>query len=165
VHTRLITPKHGPPLLVRPLAGGDVASVRAVFHQLSDESRRARFNGPKPCLSDVELRQLATIDAAHHALLAYVEGEPRPIAIARLARDGRTRAEIAFAVADAYQNRGIGSVLAAELIADARAAGITEITALTSSDNPAALALLRRTACVVDVSFDGPDLSVRAAIA
>lgn len=165
MHTRAITPGHGPTILVRPLANGDVASVRAVFDQLSDESRRSRFNGPKPCLAAAELEQLATVNASRHALLAYVEGEPRPIAIARLAREGRTRAEIAFAVADAYQDRGIGSALTAELIADARAAGITEITALTSSDNPAALALLRRTACVLDVTFDGPDLSVRAAIA
>jgi hypothetical protein len=148
----MLTPRHGPTILVRPLANGDAASVRDVFDQLSDESRRARFNGPKPCLSDGELEQLATVDASRHALLAYVEGEPRPVAIARLARQGRTR-------------EGIGSALAAELIADARAAGITEITALTSSDNPAALALLRRTTCVLDVTFDGPDLSVRAAIA
>ena len=79
------------------------------------------------------------------------------------ARD--SSAEIAFAVADSYQHRGIGSALAAELIADARAAGITEITALASSDNPAALALLRRIADVLDVQFEGPELSIRAAIA
>jgi hypothetical protein len=43
--------------------------------------------------------------------------------------------------------------------------GISEITALTSPDNPAALALVKRIARVVDISFDGPDLTVRAAIA
>lgn len=165
MHTRLLSPRNGPTLLVRPLANGDVESVRAVFAQLSPESRRARFNGPKPCLSTSELEQLATIDSSRHALLAYVEGNERPIAIARLARESRDRAEIAFAVADAHQHRGIGSALAAELIADARAAGITEITALTSSDNPAALALLRRTTSVLDITFEGPALSVRAAIA
>ena len=73
-------------------------------------------------------------------------------------------AEVAFAVADAYQQRGVGSALAAELIADARAAGVTEITALVSRDNPAALALLRRIANVLDIRFDGPELSIRAAI-
>ena len=76
-----------------------------------------------------------------------------------------TTAEIAFAVADDYQHRGIGSTLAAELIADARASGIREITALASSDNPAAVALLRRTAKVLDVRLEGPELSIRAAIA
>jgi ribosomal protein S18 acetylase RimI-like enzyme len=165
VHTRVLTPKHGPRLLIRPLRNGDVDSIIAVFDQLSDESKRTRFNGPKPCLSAAELKHLARVDASHHALLAYLPGEEKPIAVARLARETRTSAEIAFAVADAHQHRGIGSALAAELIADARAAGITEITALTSNDNPAALALLRRTTRVLDVRFEGSDLSVRAAIA
>src|SRR4051812_1503199 len=108
MHTRVLKPKHGPTLLVRPLRHGDVASVLAVFEQLSDESRRARFNGPKPCLRRDELEQLAAQDETHHALVAYVAGEPRPIAIARLARESQTSAEIAFAVADAYQHRGVG---------------------------------------------------------
>jgi ribosomal protein S18 acetylase RimI-like enzyme len=164
VHTRALTLDHGPTILVRPLRHGDVRTVTAVFGRLGEESRRARFNGPKPCLTAAELRQLATVDRTHHALVAYVEGDPLPVAVARLVRDGRS-AEIAFAVADEHQHRGIGSALAAELVADARAAGITEITALAASDNPAALALLRRIAHVLDVRLEGPDLSIRAAIA
>ena len=135
-----------------------------MFDRLGAESRRMRFNGPKPCLSAVELEQLATIDRNHHALVAYVGADPRPVAIARLARDG-SRAEIAFAVADEYQHQGIGSALAAELIADARAAGIAEISALVRSDNPSALAVVKRIACVTDVHYEGPELSIRAAIA
>jgi ribosomal protein S18 acetylase RimI-like enzyme len=165
MHTRVLKPRNGPTLIVRPLRNGDVGTVLAVFGRLGPESRRARFNGPKPCLTPAELQQLAAVDRSHHALVAYVEGDPRPIAIARLARNDHNSAEIAFAVADSHQHQGIGSALAAELIADARAAGITEITALASSDNPATLALLRRTTDVVDVHFEGPELSIRAAIA
>ena len=165
MHTRILTAKHGPVLVVRPLRDGDTRTVAAVFARLSAESRRLRFNGPKPCLPAEELRHLARMDGAHHALVAWVEGDPHPAAIARLARTSRGSAEIAFAVADEYQHRGIGAALAAELVADARLVGITEITALTSPDNPAALALVKRIARVVDVSFDGPDLAVRAAIA
>jgi ribosomal protein S18 acetylase RimI-like enzyme len=165
MHTRVLKPRNGPTLIVRPLRHGDVGTVLAVFDRLGPESRSARFNGPKPCLSSTELEQLAAVDSCHHALVGYMEGDPQPIAIARLARTGPGSAEIAFAVADSYQHRGIGSALAAELLADARAAGITQITALASGDNPAALALLRRTANVTDVHFEGPELSIRAAIA
>jgi ribosomal protein S18 acetylase RimI-like enzyme len=136
----------------------------SLFERLSEVSRRARFNGPKPCLSVSELRQLASVDFSRHVLVAYVEGDPQPVAIARLVRE-RGAAEIALAVADEYQQQGIGSALAVELVADARAAGITEITALVSSDNPAAVALLRRIAGVLDVHFEGGELSIRAAIA
>ena len=165
MHSRLLTPKRGPTLIVRPLRDGDTDTVLAVFGRLGEASRRLRFNGPKPCLPEEELRQLARMDAEHYALVAWVDRDPRPVAIARLARTSRGSAEIAFAVADAYQHRGVGAALAAELVADARLAGITEITALTSADNPAALALLGRIAKIVDVCFEGPEISVRAAIA
>jgi len=164
MHTRVLQPKRGPVLFVRPLRHGDARTVMAVFRRLGDTSRRARFNGAKPCLSFDELRLLATVDRTHYVLVAHVEGDPEPVAIARLVREG-ARAEIAFAVADEHQERGIGSALAAELVADARAAGITEITALVASDNPAAVALIRRIAKVFDVRFEGPELSIRAAIA
>jgi ribosomal protein S18 acetylase RimI-like enzyme len=165
MQTRAIKPAHGPLLFVRPLRNGDTKTIGTVFGRLGEHSRRARFNGPKPCLSQLELAQLARVDTDHHVLVGQVEGDPEPAAIARLARTGPYSAEIAFAVADRYQHRGVGSALAAELLADARAAGIAEVTALTAGDNRAALALLRRCANVVDVRFDGPELVVRAAIA
>jgi len=164
MHTRILRPKHGPTVLVRPLRHGDVRTVLAVFEGLGEKSRRARFNGPKPCLRRAELRQLATVDRTRHVLVAYLPGDPRPVAIARLVRD-RDAAEIAFEVVDEHQRRGIGSALTAELVADARAAGVSEITALVSSDNRAAVALLRRIAKVFDVRVEGPELSIRAAIA
>ena len=163
MHTRVLKPKHGPTLLVRPLRHGDVGTVMAVFERLGERSRRARFNGPKPRLTAADLEQLALVDSTRHALVAYVEGDRRPVAIARLARDGSS-AEIAFEVADDYHQLGIGSALTAELLADARAAGITEITALVATDNPAAVALLRRVLSVLDIRFDGPELSIRAAL-
>ena len=165
MYTRLLKLRRVPTLIVRPLVDGDSRTVLEVFERLGDASRRTRFNGPKPCLSDAELERLATVDYRHHALVAYVPGDPHPVAIARLVRTSPEAAEIAFAVADSYQHRGIGSALAGELLVDARTAGITEITALASSDNPAALKLLRRTAHVTDVHYEGPELSIRAAIA
>jgi len=163
VQTRVVQLRHGPRLLVRPLRRGDAGTVVAVFERLGEESRRRRFNAAKPCLGEKELRWLTAIDARHQALVAYLDGDPRPVAIARLVRAGSS-AEIAFAVADEHQRRGIGSVLTAELIADARAAGISEITALVAGDNPAALALLRRTLQRLEILIEGAELSIRAAI-
>jgi len=161
MQTRVVKPKHGPEILIRPLRRGDTVTVEAVFARLGDESRRTRFNGPKWRLGEKELRWLATVGPSHHALVAWVDGDPEPVAIARLVRLGGS-AEIAFEVADAYQGRGIGSALAGVLIADARASGICEVTALVRSDNPAALALLRRVLGRLDVRMEGPELLVRA---
>jgi ribosomal protein S18 acetylase RimI-like enzyme len=67
-------------------------------------------------------------------------------------------------VADSYQARGIGSALARLLVADARAAGICEITALVRSENRAALALLRRVLGRLELRIEGPDLLVSASL-
>jgi ribosomal protein S18 acetylase RimI-like enzyme len=149
---------------IEPLRNGDARAVMTVFERLSARSRRARFNGAKPCLTFGELRQLATVDRTRYALVAYADGDPAPIAIARFVRH-RGTAEIAFAVADEYQRRGIGTVVAGKLIDDARAAGIAEIVALVSSDNRPAVALLRRVLDVFEMCFDGSEISIRAAIA
>lgn len=165
MQTRAIDLPHGPTIVVRPLGDGDVAMVAAVFARLGDESRRRRFNGAKPCLSDAELAQLARVDTCHHALVAHVVGDPEPAGLAQLARTDAHSAEIAFVVADRYHQRGIGSALTGLLLDDARAAGITEITALATGDNRAALALIRRVACISEVRLEGPEQSIRAAIA
>jgi len=51
------------------------------------------------------------------------------------------------------------------LLAEARAAEITEIAARVSSDNRAALALLRRILTRLEVRFEGSELSICAAVA
>ena len=163
MHTRALSLRRGGTLLVRPLRNGDVDTVAAVFERLGERSRRSRFNGPKPRLSAAELAHLATVDAMRHVLVGYLEGDNQPVAVARLVRDGSS-AELAFEVVDEHQARGIGSALTAELVADARAAGITEVTALVASQNSAAVGLLRRVLGRLDVRFEGPELAIRAAV-
>ena len=69
----------------------------------------------------------------------------------------RNAFELARLVRDGY--------VAEIAVADGRAAGITEIAAFVSSDNPAAVALLRRIANVFDIRLEGLERSIRAAIA
>src|SRR5579872_1908078 len=125
MQTRAISLGHGLDVFVTPLRDGDEETVRSVF------------NRAEPCLTAAEVGGLAAVDARHHVLVAQVPGDREPAAIASLVRTGGTSAEIAFAVVDRYRHRGIGSALARELIADGRAAGVTDITALTAADNRA----------------------------
>ncbi len=141
-------------ITIRQLRHGDTATVAALFDRLGARSREQRFCGAKPRLAEHELALLARVDADHHVLVAFVDGDPHPAGIARLVRAGRT-AEIAFEVADAHQGRGLGSVLARELAADARAAGITELVATVCGDNAAVVSLLRRVADSLHVSWYG----------
>ena len=153
-HTRGMQSRYVDGITIRPLRNGDSATIAAVVARLGPRSRGRRFGGPKPVLADRELKALARVDADRHVLVAYAAGDPEPAALAELVRDGAS-AEIAFAVADIHQGRGIGSALARELAADARAAGITELRATVSGDNPAALTLVQRLASSLRGSWGG----------
>lgn len=141
-------------ITIRPLRDGDTATVAALFDRLGPRSRARRFGGAKPRLSDVELGALARVDATHHALVAYVDGDPEPAGLAQLVRHGDT-AEVACAVADEHQGRGVGTALTRELAADARAAGIVRLEATVQGDNPPAVSLLARSSLQLDVHWRG----------
>ena len=104
-------------------------------------SRLLRFGGAKIVLTEADRRELSRVDGDHHVLVALLEG--KPVGIARLVRDG-TVADVAVAVADACQHRGVGTVLVERLAADARAAGIEELRATMQVENAASLALMKR---------------------
>ncbi len=141
-------------LTIRTLRNGDTETVAALFGRLGPGSREKRFCGAKPRLSEDELTALARVDGEHHVLVGYLDGDPQPAGMARLVRDGAT-AEVAFEVADGYQGRGIGSTLARELAADARAAGITELVGTVCGDNQPVVSLLRRVGRSLQMSWHG----------
>ncbi len=155
--------RHVKGFTIRPLRNGDSATICALFGRLGDESRRRRFGGAKPRLSDGELAALARVDATHHVLVAYADGDPRPAGIARLVRRGRV-AEVAFAVADDLQGRGIGSALAQVLADDARAAGIVELHATVTGDSRRVASLLARSTRKLQGTGSGGECALRAVL-
>jgi ribosomal protein S18 acetylase RimI-like enzyme len=157
-HARMQT-RYVDGLTIRPLRDGDTTTVSSLFERLGARSRERRFCGAKPRLGERELTQLARVDADRHVLVGYVAGDPRPAGIARLVRDGSS-AEVAFEVADDHQGRGIGSILARELAADARAAGITTLVATVCGDNPPVVSLLRRLAASLQVRWHGGEREI-----
>jgi ribosomal protein S18 acetylase RimI-like enzyme len=146
--------RHIDGVTIRALRNGDTVTVMALFERLGPRSRERRFCGAKPRLSEADLKLLARVDDTHHVLVGYVDGDAKPVGIARLVRDGRS-AEVAFAVADDYQGRGIGTILTRELAADARAAGITELQATVCGDNAPAVSLIRRVSDSLQVRWLG----------
>jgi ribosomal protein S18 acetylase RimI-like enzyme len=166
MHTRVVRIEKLGLVTIRPLRNGDVETIRALFDRLSLASRARRFNGAKPRLSPAEVSQLAIVDDRSHTIVAYVDGDREPAGIAQLVRDRacRTHAEIAFAAADCYQGRRIGSALVEALAADARAAGITHLTATTQSSNTVAQALVRKVAEVVRIRHEAGETAIVGAL-
>lgn len=128
-------------ITVRPLRAGETEVVQAVFDRLGPRSRLLRFGGAKNVLLPSDLELLSRVDANHHVLVAIVEGQA--VGIARLVRDGDV-GEVAFAVADAFQGVGVGTVLVDRLAEDAHAAGITSFRGDVAEGNVASQALMQR---------------------
>jgi GNAT superfamily N-acetyltransferase len=144
-------------ITVRPLRNGETAVVQSVFDRLGERSRLLRFGGAKSVLRPGELEALALVDGNHLVLVAWLGTEP--VGIARLVRDGAV-ADVAFAVVDEYQNRGIGRVLMDRLAGNARAAGIQELRATMHADNSASLALMRRATQGLRVQYAAGQIEV-----
>jgi ribosomal protein S18 acetylase RimI-like enzyme len=137
----------GARLRVRPIDPADRGSLADAFERLSDRSRHQRFLGPKPRLTTRELDYLTDVDhVTHEALVAIDETSGQIVGVGRYAtgHGGGTVADMALAVTDAWQRRGIGHALAALLVERARANGMTSLTGMTMAGNRAARAVLDR---------------------
>jgi RimJ/RimL family protein N-acetyltransferase len=139
----------GAPVLIRPIRPDDKGMLADGLRRLSPESAQRRFLTPKRSFSRTELRYLTEVDGRDHVALVvepFGPAERRLIAVARFVRlqDDPEAADVAFTVADEWQNRGLGSLLG-ELIADeARRLGIRRFTATMASDNRPAHRLMAK---------------------
>jgi GNAT superfamily N-acetyltransferase len=146
---------------IRPIRPSDGPSLQAGVRMLSERTRWLRFHMPITQLTDAQVRVLVEVD--HHdreALVAEVRrdgGEWRPVGVARYARIGPDRADLAVVVTDAWQGRGIGRLLVDQLAAAARAEGMAAFVAQVLSENRRVLELIHRPPMgLVEVSMDGP---------
>jgi len=135
-----------PELIVRPIRATDKAALLELFERLSARSRLRRFLAAKPSLSRRELAYLTEVDHVRHEALVAVAPDGSFVGVGRYACDlGETTvADVAFAVADAWQGRGVGTGLARLVVGRARANGIARLHATTLPDNGPSRRLLGR---------------------
>src|ERR1700761_690423 len=141
------TLRDGSTVLIRPITPADTGLVADIFAGLSPESRRLRFLTAKEELRPDELRYLTDVDHYDHEAISALDAPPgRSAGIARYIRDRSDpgTAELAVAVVDGWQGRGLGTELVSQLAERARQAGIGRFVALTSGSNVAMGLLLRR---------------------
>jgi len=119
---------------LRPPTESDAAGVLAFFGELSARSLVARFHG-HPTVDERLVRPVLDPDWRERGALIG-EHEGRIVALASYVRlrDPRS-ADVAFAVADEFQGRGIGMRLLEQLAAAAGAGGVEEFVADVMTSN------------------------------
>lgn len=131
--------RDGGPIHIRAITPDDKDLLFAHFSGLSQDSRYTRFFGAKRTLSRDELGRLTELDFDDQVGLTATlrkDGKERFIGIGRYFRlSDRTCAEIAFAVLDEYQGRGIATLLLEHLRRIAHHGGITEFIADVMASN------------------------------
>jgi acetyl coenzyme A synthetase (ADP forming)-like protein len=130
---------------VRPVRADDAPAVSALFEGLSEDSRWLRFfSGAYD--SRAVVRWATEVDYDHSfGLVVCVGADQRVVAHAGWERlqDRPEKAEIALAIADAFQGRGLGTILLGQLAEAASSAGVTLFGAEVLPQNHQMLKVLR----------------------
>ncbi len=134
----------GQEIFVREVGPDDKPLLQDAFEHLSAASRYKRFLAPVKALSAHELEYLTEIDHRDHEALVACGADGTPLGVARYVCDPiRTGdAEVAVAVVDEWQGRGVATALLDDLAAHALDQGVTTFTALCLASNREAIELL-----------------------
>lgn len=144
---RELTLREGVLVRMRPIRPDDAPRLVALYDHLSRDSRYQRFFSVMQRLPTDWARFLATVDYERRfALVAEAPGDPDTlIAVARYEPGSEPdTAEVAFAVQDDWQGRGLGTQMFAALLAAAEGNGIRRFQAWVLGDNRRMLALITR---------------------
>lgn len=129
----------GSEVTIRALRREDAQLERDFIRNLSPESRWMRFLGQVAEPGDSLLRKLTELDYQHDMAfiaLAREDGITREVGVSRysLTPDGK-QCECAVTVADAWQGKGLGTILMRDLIDIARRRGIRSMFSIDAADN------------------------------
>jgi GNAT superfamily N-acetyltransferase len=149
----------GTPIYVRSIRPEDKALLVGGLARMSPASREKRFLSAKPRFTLNELRYLTEVDGIDHVAYVALRGDaPRElVAVGRLVRTGKNpaAAEIAVAVGDCWQRRGVGTLLGDLLATAARDRDIRWLTATMAADNEAAHRLFNHVSTQLRQERDG----------
>ncbi|MDF0517572.1 GNAT family N-acetyltransferase [Bradyrhizobium yuanmingense] len=130
--------KDGTPIQIRALRASDEADMLAAIGRTGPQSLQSRFFVLKRHFSEKERAFFMDVDFRNHVALAVLVEEQGRYAIiggGRYVIVEPGQAEMAFVVVDAWQGRGVGSLLLRHLTDIAREQGVRELTAEVLSDN------------------------------
>lgn len=159
--------RDGSSVRIRAIRADDKPRLLRHFAHLSLQSVYFRFFGAKKRLTEDELREFTEPDFARHVGLVVTlttSGEEEILGVGRFlvtSTANPKRAEVAFAVTDENQGRGIGTLLLDHLTPLARDLGIEEFEAEVLGDNNRMLEMFSRSGFSVGRSIDGGVVHVR----
>ncbi|NNE72230.1 MAG: GNAT family N-acetyltransferase [Acidimicrobiales bacterium] len=142
----------GLPVHLRPLTWSDREAFLDLHRRLSPEARYRRFFSHQMPPDGLLERLLQPDQHTHVVLGAETDGEL--VAAATCSQKSPDRAEVAFAVLDEHQGRGLGTLLFEQFAASAAAIGITWLDAETLPFNRQMIEVFERAGYAVELTSD-----------
>jgi acetyltransferase len=133
------------PIRLRALRPVDRDIYERAVVDLSPRSRYLRFLSPIDRPSERVLDQMTRVDGHDHvAFIALLPEEATGVGVVRYVRvaDVPSEAEVAIAIADDWQGRGLGRELMLQTIEHAQEAGVSALLSTTLCENGGSLGLL-----------------------
>ena len=147
-----VTLRDGSAAEIRPIQPGDRSLIEEGLAHMSLQSRVARFGSGIAHLSESELDYLTEIDLVDHVAWGATI-EDVPAGTGRYIRPaGGDEGEVAVAVVDEFQQRGLGRTLFDALVSSARHNGVGELYFSVYPANEIVLRMMRGVGARLDDS-------------
>ncbi|MGH3687269.1 MAG: GNAT family N-acetyltransferase [Pseudonocardiaceae bacterium] len=153
----------GAEVVLRAATLADAPLVAALHARCSPHTRALRSLSTKPVLPAAVLQQLIGANGCISVLAMTTDGGAA-VGLANLVGTGPGTADVALLVEDSWQNRGVGTALARNLVELARADQLTELTAVSQTGNRGLTRVLRRAGLRPRGRLEGGSLRVRATL-
>jgi GNAT superfamily N-acetyltransferase len=156
--------KNGTPVHLRPIRRNEAPRLLELYDRLSPESLYFRFFAV-PDKDRAKAEYLAHVDYVYrYALVAEIAHTLAGVARWERGLADPARAEVAFAVADELQGKGLGSLLFRRLASLARARGISSFEAEVLPENEKMLRVFARSGLPQTSRSDGHALLLAIAL-
>ena len=160
--------RDGSTAFIRPSEPGDLDSMREFFNQLSPESKRRRFFSIADPAEALLRKQCDSSDPRAQLTLIVsrvVEGTSRIIATGSYVARDETSAEVAFAVDDEFQGKGLGGLLLERLALLAARHGFVRFWALTRLGNQLMLETFRQSGFPIHSKIEDESVEIDFSVA
>ena len=150
--------RDGSTVHVRPVCPEDIPRIERFLGELSDDARSFRFFSAATDLG--QMARLFTDTRGGTSLLAVTSDDGHVVGHGQYFPDGSGGAEVAFAVADDWQGRGIATLLLAQLAEAAAAEGVRQFIAVVLTSNRKMIGTFRDSGFPVEVCTQPGELKV-----
>lgn len=156
--TSTVILRDGSSVVIRPMCPDDEPLMKQIFYSFSKQTIYLRFHHAMRAMPHQQLQVFCNVDHDTEVALVAVVGPPEAqemIATARYFTDpSKTEAELAFAVHDTWQRKGLGTILFNRLLEIARSRGIERLVADVLLENSGMLKIFHRSGLKIQTTTD-----------